>query len=138
MKKTIPEIMLRDHSRIHNIIQELKKAKPEDAQRLFIKFKWNLEKHFYIEEKVVFQIYLNSLNEETEELDKLLSEHKDMLFLIKKIDNHFHNSANLLSQLDSILTAHAQFEDEIFYPRLEEELSENEKNLIADRCEDWV
>ena len=137
--KTIPEIMMRDHTRIHNLISriELKlKNNLEEAQHLFIKLKWTIEKHFYVEEKVVFSIYSTNL-ENNHYLDTLLKEHKEILFLLKKIDNNFNNSKSTLQKLKTILSAHAKYEDEIFYPKLEQELSKQEKQLIHDRCEKW-
>ena len=139
--KTIPEIMMKDHSKIHNLISEIEqniiKNNNEDSNHLFIRLKWTLEKHFFIEEKVVFSIYSNMLPEEFEELNKLLQEHKDFLHLLNRIDSDFKN-LKLFQKLKKELSAHAKFEDEIFYPRLEEQLSKEQKQLIYDRCKKWV
>jgi len=143
MRKTIPEIMMRDHARIHNLIAEIEKninekKNYEDSQHLFIRLKWTLEKHFFVEEKVVFTIYSESEPEEMDELNRLLQEHRDFLLLVKKIDEDFNNSSKHIEDLDRLMTAHAKFEDEIFYPRLEDELPEKQKQLIEDRCNEWV
>ena len=56
--KTIPEIMLRDHARIHNLVGEVEgkiKTNLEDAEHLFIRLKWSLERHFFVEEKVIYR-----------------------------------------------------------------------------------
>jgi len=139
--KTIPEIMLRDHARLHNLIQEVKHKIPEDTKEshyLFIKLKWNLEKHFFIEEKVVFHIFSKLMPEESQELSNLLIEHKSALLLLQRIDQDFKNSGNFLEQLDKLLTAHANFEDKILYQRLEQQLSKEQKKLIFDRCEKFL
>ena len=141
MRKTIPEIMLKDHARIHNLLQEVKykiSEKTKDSEYLFIRLKWTLEKHFFVEEKVIFTIYSESELGEIEELNHLINEHKDALLLVKKIDNNFNNPKEYIEDLDKLLSAHAKFEDEIFYPRLEEELPEEQKQLIEDRCNEWV
>jgi len=109
----------------------------EKSQRLYIKLKWTLEKHFFVEEKVVFSIYSESEPEEIDELNKLFQEHKDFLLLVKEIDGDFENSYDLFEKLKRELSAHAKFEDEIFYPRLEDELPEEQKQLIEDRCSEW-
>ena len=141
MRKTIPEIMLKDHARIHNLLQEVKykiSEKTKDSEYLFIRLKWTLEKHFFVEEKVIFTIYSESELGEIEELNHLINEHKDALLLVKKIDDNFNNPKEYIEDLDKLLSAHAKFEDEIFYPRLEEELPEEQKQLIEDRCNEWV
>ena len=141
MRKTIPEIMLKDHARIHNLLQEVKykiSEKTKDSEYLFIRLKWTLEKHFFVEEKVIFTIYSESELGEIEELNHLINEHKDALLLVKKIDNNFNNPKEYIEDLDKLLSAHAKFEDEIFYPRLEDELPEKQKQLIEDRCNEWV
>ena len=99
MRKTIPEIMMRDHARIHNLIAEIEKninekKNYEDSQHLFIRLKWTLEKHFFVEEKVVFTIYSESEPEEMDELNRLLQEHRDFLLLVKKIDEGYFDESN--------------------------------------------
>jgi len=137
--KTIPEIMMKDHARIHNLISELELKQQTDqnnTQPLFIKLKWTIEKHFFVEEKVIFKIYSSNF-QDNDYLDNLIKEHRDILFLLNKIDNNLKNSNELLEELKLTINTHAKYEDEIFYPKLEEELSENEKELIKDRCEKW-
>jgi hemerythrin len=139
MEKTVSQIMMRDHSKIHNLISEIELksiTNQKDSQHLFIKLKWTIEKHFFVEEKVIFTLY-SSNYEENDYLDKLLKEHKEILFLINKIDNNFKNSKELLQELKLTINAHAKYEDDFFYPELEEKLSKNEKDLIKDRCEKW-
>jgi len=129
--------MMQDHLKINNLIIKIKNtisSSIKDSQYMFIKLKWNLEKHFYIEEKVIFYIYSSSQQEEIQNLNKILNEHKDILLLIKKIDNNFNKSQALFDNLKDILSIHARFEDEIFYPRLEEELPQDQKQLILERC----
>jgi len=141
--KTIPEIMLRDHARIHNLAGEIErriKTNLEDAEHLFIRLKWSLEKHFFVEEKVIFTVYESSGPVETEDLNNLLKEHRDILLLVRKIDDSFKNKNihKLFEELKKVLLDHANFEDDVFYPRLDEELSDKEKQVIYDRCEGWV
>ncbi len=143
MKKTIPEIMLRDHARIHNLLSEIdfnlqNNKNIEESYHLFIRLKWTVEKHFFVEEKVIFTIYASSELEELQNFDNLIKEHREVLFLLKKIDDNFQNSHELFQKTKKLLSEHAKFEDEIFYPRLEEELTKEQKLLIYDRCEKWV
>ena len=143
--KTIPEIMLRDHAKIHNLLSEIdlnlqKEKNIEESHHLFIRLKWTVQKHFFVEEKVIFTVYASSELEEMQDFDNLIKEHREVLSLLQKIDNNFQKpiSHNLFQKTKKLLSEHAKFEDEIFYPRLEEELSEEQKELIKDRCEEWV
>ena len=69
-----------------------------------------------------------------------MKEHKEILLLVQRIDNGFHKDEvnEVFEELKRVLLAHANFEDDIFYPRLDEELSDEEKQLIYDRCEGGV
>lgn len=145
MRKTIPRIMLEDHGKINHMIQdfitELEKH-PENHGEIvdkFFKFKWNLEKHFFVEEKVIFNIYASSKEEESEEILRLLKEHKNMLWLIERIEEDLEeNHTPRLGNLTKTLNGHINFENQILYPRLEEELGKNEKKLIVDRMNEVV
>lgn len=92
MKKSIPKIMLEDHRKINTMlsdfIEEAEKNPKNNTEIMnkFLKFKWNLEKHFFVEEKVIFGIYTNSKEDESEDIFKLLREHKNMLWLINRIE----------------------------------------------------
>jgi iron-sulfur cluster repair protein YtfE (RIC family) len=122
--------MLREHGKINSLLIEYER---DPNLKKFNDFKWILEKHLFVEEKVIFEIYNNSSDQEIGELNQLVKEHKDMLWLLSGIEDNEENSSRI-SILKKILPAHARFEDEIFYPRLDEELDEEKKKLIIERC----
>jgi len=130
--------MLKEHDKIKSLLEKFERELNENlknSEKTFIEFKWGLEKHFFIEEKVIFTV-LKSLNEEeNEDMLNLLKEHKDMLFLIKNIEEHFFK--NIKPEIDNLkktLLTHADFENEFFYPKLEMDLSEKQKCLIIEQC----
>jgi len=41
-------------------------------------------------------------------------------------------------KLKTILMAHSKFEDDVFYPRLDENLSQAEKQIIINRAEEEI
>ena len=127
-------MMLREHGKINSSLIEFEK---NPTSKSFHEFKWALEKHLFIEEKVIFKIYDNSTEFEIEELSQLIKEHKDMLWLLGEIEDLKENSSRI-SILKKILPQHARFEDEIFYPRLDEELDEETKKLIIERCSEVI
>jgi len=141
MEKSIPGIMNHEHARIKIMLEDVENnlENLQKAKELFNIFKWNLEKHFFVEEKVIFTIYGKSKQDEDYDIFNLLKEHKDMLWIFEKIENSFINSQKPdLTDLKEILDAHATFESKTFYPRLEEELSHEEKQIIIDRAEEIV
>ena len=142
MTKSIPTLMLEDHKRILGFLNEFEKQIAKDtrkAKEIFEKFKWNLEKHFFVEEKVIFTIFDTRGEGEQEDILNLLKEHKDIFLLMKKAEDSLSkNTKPDVSELKTILLRHADFEGENFYPRLEEELSEQEKSLITQRAKQIV
>ena len=134
-KDSIVAMMNRDHGKIAKLILRLEKNKCTNwvmTKRDFEEFKWELERHFVTEEKAIF-IYLDHKNPETYEMmEELLEEHnvimdglKDLELTLKK-----GNKSGLKPFLQD-LHAHKQFEDEEFYPRLENELTAEQKRQIA-------
>ncbi len=141
--KTITKIMGKEHKRIEELLHEFENKVNQDKEsaiKIFNIFYWNLEKHFFIEEKVIFSIFNSSNSEnDTNDLANLLKDHKDILFLIEKIEDNINNNVKEeLEDLKKILSAHAKFEDEEFYPRLDEELDELQKQLIFERADEII
>jgi len=145
MKKSIPKVMLEDHDKINNLFEEFLEQVEKGLEdhgtvmKKFFNFKWNLEKHFFVEEKVIFSVYSYSDEEESDAILGLVNEHKNMLWLVNRIeidleDKNIPKTMNLAE----ILKNHAQFENEILYPKLEEVLDKNEKQIILDRIRDVV
>lgn len=141
MHKTIKNLMGKEHRRIEFLLEEFEKSLNKDlkkARELFSRFSWNLEKHFYIEEKIIFTIYQSS-ESENNDLDELLKEHKEIQWEIKKIKENLENNAKIkILKLKTILMAHSKFEDDVFYPRLDENLSQAEKQIIINRAEEEI
>lgn len=144
MQKTILKIMLKDHLTIDSLLKLFIKQVENDfndykqVMQKFNRFKWNLEKHFFIEEKIIFTIYSSS-NPENEDLLNLLKDHKNILWIINRIEEDLENKTKpKLMSLSETLRKHASFENEVFYPKLEDELSGDEKKLILDRSEEVV
>lgn len=142
MEKSITVIMLKEHTKINNFLEDFEKSiknNSKNYEKDFNKFKWNLEKHFFIEEKVIFTIFNSANEDESEDILNLLREHKDILFIIENIEeNSYNNIEEEALNLKKILKNHTSFENEIFYPRLDDELNETQKCLIIKRCEEII
>ena len=139
MVETIEKLMMREHADIHYLLCGFEVELSEEIATLkeeFNKFKWALEKHFFVEEKVIFSIY--SGEENMNNLDTVLKEHKDIILLIKKAEENLNQGHLDIFDIKTIIEAHAAFEDDVLYPKLDEELDENQKELILDRASEII
>jgi len=134
MPHSIEHLMLAEHNKLQKILQECLKSIGSQSivsQELFIKFKWNMEKHFFIEEKIIFTNPAVENLEHTEEIEEIFEDHKEILDLIKNIDEDKTQLDKLkIEKLLKLILNHAKFEDEDFYPRLDEILTLEQKQEI--------
>ena len=142
MQQTITQIMIKEHAKIDRIFEEFETSLEtnfEESKQLFKDFKWNLEKHFFIEEKVIFHIYNSATEKESEEIMNLLKDHKDLQWRINRIENSsIANMKPILQELKIILKSHVGLENNIFYPKLDSELDEKSKALILEKTEEII
>jgi iron-sulfur cluster repair protein YtfE (RIC family) len=139
--KKIPEIMKMHHYHLEGILNRFVKSRNEVEvyPKVFNKFKWELEKHFFIEEKAIFTLIYSADQETNDMKDELLKEHRTILKNLKEIEGCLQDNIDTdLTGLKTLLIEHRDFEDESFYPKLEEELDEERKKEIRDRISNPV
>lgn len=136
--ESISKLMLRDHARIEASLDRLKNGLAGDFKALmdyFSDFKWEVERHFFFEEKVIFSD-LKIKDEETSGMvNKILEDHELIFKYLLEIDDCIEEQEILpdLSKLMVLLKSHKDFEDETVYPRLDSELSDKDKRIIINR-----
>lgn len=142
MEKTICKIMLKDHDRINKLIDFFEKELNKsigNSRRIFNQLKWNLDKHFFVEEKIIFSIYETESEEDNLDILKLLKEHKDIYWLLNKIEDSLDSGLKPeLTEFKKALKIHANFEDNNFYPKLDRDLDDKQKSLIFNRADEIV
>ncbi len=133
--ESIADIMLKEHAKLEAGVIELERIMDHvELKECFSKLKWNLDKHFFVEEKVIFNVLDFNNEVESEEIERILKDHKDIMWSIKKIGDAFDEGLRPdLSDLREELKAHSKFEDSIFYPKLDEGLDEKLKKVVMDR-----
>jgi hemerythrin-like domain-containing protein len=142
MPELIEGLMLGEHARILKFLKRFEEhitplQNLPAAKKMFQKFKWNLEKHFFLEEKSIFMIYNDMQGQEVSDIFDLMKEHGTIMAFVKNIENSLmENVSPDLRTLRNILIMHARFEDRVFYPRLDDELSLEQKKEIAERVKD--
>lgn len=112
--------LMDDH---HTKIEELLQRLPDN----FDVFKWELEKHFFTEEKAIFMF--DQKGDLSRYSEKLLNEHRQILDMLERLKH----DKGLLEEFKQLLTQHKEFEDNELYPMLDEMLGENDKKYIIDR-----
>ncbi|MFA4952756.1 MAG: hemerythrin domain-containing protein [Candidatus Pacearchaeota archaeon] len=138
----ISEAMLIEHQRLYNLLERLEKnldGNDKNWKELFNEFKWNLEKHFFVEEKAIFDLCNSDCGERIPEIFDLMKEHGEIIYLMNEIDDELDDNLkkNLL-EIKRMLIKHSNSEDESFYPLLDEELSEERKLEILSRIKEIV
>lgn len=139
--QTLLAIMEKDHERINQMLLEFDKAPKEknETSMLFSEFKWNLEKHLFTEERVIFAMLREIEGLEMEDMFNLLEEHKQIIELAKKEEESIKlGSHSDISPLLMLLKKHVSFEDDVFYPKLDELLNENQKKEIIKRIKSII
>jgi hypothetical protein len=132
MEKNISKIMSEEHKKLDRLLEEFEKNL-EDVEK-FNKFKWNMEKHFNIEEKVVFDVYSRVREEEIPAIFDLMEEHKEILRLITDIEEDIEKEKiKDISLLKEVLERHRKFEEEDFYPELDLDLDKEQKQEIIEK-----
>ncbi|MBR9704586.1 hemerythrin domain-containing protein [Candidatus Pacearchaeota archaeon] len=140
MNNKIINIMNKEHKMIRNIFNAFENNLRFDFQsskEIFRVFVWNLEKHIFIEEKIIYSVY--SVWNNSEEILGLLGDHKDILYLIKKIENTLSkNKIPNVSDLKIILNEHFILEEEILFPLFDDVLKGNLRELFLDRTNEVI
>ena len=134
--ETIPKIMRKHHSQLDGILTKLQRHHEniDESKKNFNKFKWELKKHFLLEEKAIFIFIYQEDDEIYKMKNDILNDHRIILKELDKVEAELNNDQviNLLGLRDQLIK-HRTFEDDSFYPKLEEELDDDKKKEILDR-----
>jgi hemerythrin superfamily protein len=136
--ESISKLMLRDHARIEASLSRLTNGMAGDFKALmdyFRDFKWEVERHFFFEERVIFSDLKMRDKETSNIVNKILKDHEVVLKFLADIEHSIEEEEILpdLSKLLTVLKDHKNFEDDTVYPRLDSELDDKEKSLIIKR-----
>ncbi len=139
--ETIPKLMRKHHYQLEGLFNRFYKSRntTDDSNEIFSKFKWELKKHFLTEEKAIFTFIYAEDRESNEMKTELLKEHRLILHKLDEIENNSENFNNIdLKEFQNLLKNHRDFEDAVFYPKLEEELDDLKKKEIMDKISNPV
>ena len=138
---SIEKLMLEEHKRLNKFLDILERDLDdyEKTKINFNKLKWNLEKHFFTEEKVIFNMFMQISDQETSDTFNLLSDHVKIMQLIKQIEKELSKKIKpKIHILKEMLITHKDFEDEDFYPKLDQRLTSDQKKEISNRIKEII
>ena len=142
MKSTeILDLMVLDHNRLMQYLKDVENNIGHDFGFLsnsFNTFQWNLEKHFFAEERAIFISYKPDEPEKQYNFfSDLMDQHAEILSIFESLRKKLQKREPLdLNQLRNLLIKHKTFEEKSIYPVIDQELDEGEKRFIIDCIQD--
>ena len=137
--QSILALMKQDHHNIESLLDALDEhldASSEEIKQYFERFEWNLEKHLFIEEKAIFTFYEpEDLSQGYKMVPTVITQHNYILNELKNM-RKIINTGKIPTGLDefkSFLMKHRNYEERDVYPKLEEELTDEQKKVIINR-----
>ena len=141
---SIRALMIKDHCKIEKLITDLEEKINTDNDsmvKLFHKFEWELEKHIFTEEKVIFASYNpDNVIEGYNMLPELTKQHN---YILNQLNN-WRKEVRKRKQIPDVysfkefLKKHKNFEEEKVYPKLDQFLDEEQKHHILEKINEIV
>jgi hemerythrin-like domain-containing protein len=104
-------------------------------------FKWHIEKHLFVEERAIFSSLKvdKDIGEELNLFFELSKQHTEIINEIKKLYKNLKNDIDIDTiKLRDLLNQHLNFEEKVAYPKLDEIITETEKNLLLNQIQDII
>jgi hemerythrin superfamily protein len=142
MKSTaILDLMVKDHNRLMQYLKDVENNLSRDFGFLsnsFNTFQWNLEKHFFVEEKAIFTVYNpNESGREYNFFSDLMDQHTEIFETIESLRKKLQKREPFdLNELKKMLLKHKTFEEKSIYPVLDQKIDDCTKRIIIDRIKE--
>jgi hypothetical protein len=144
MKSTaILDLTVQDHNRLLDYIKDIESNLGRDFgffSNSFNAFQWNLEKHFFVEERVIFTSkYPDKPDVEYNYFSILIDQHTEILKKIESLRKKLQRREPFdLNEIKKLLIKHKTFEEKNVYPVLDQGIDEGEKRFIIERISDII
>jgi len=136
MKATaLTELMVRDHGKIMKMLHDVEKSigmELVSTMKVFGTFEWELEKHMFVEEKAIFTSYNpKNIASGYRMMPQLIQQHNELFnkLQVMRKDLQWQRPVKV-EEFRQLLTEHKTFEEESLYPKLDQELSVQQKEEI--------
>lgn len=134
---TIVDMMVKDHIKLLRDLKTIEKnllTDPMAASPAFRHFEWNLEKHFFVEERVIFTAYYYDDSSRYAGFFELKKQHINLLKRMKTIKKQIRLERQVdFTEFRDALWKHKTFEENNIYPVIDKEIDPKEKILIIER-----
>jgi hemerythrin superfamily protein len=138
--ESITRAMILHHKFINDILLEFEKIPEKNSNKLsetFSRFKWNLNKHMFVEEENIFPIANKKNPVEIKILNNLFKDHADIRTIIENLESEMSLGRKPNTMIfRELLFAHEGREVQGFYPLLDKRLSEKDKSAILMKIKD--
>ncbi len=144
MKSTsILELMIADHSKILKLLHDVEKSSGMElvsVMKVFDTFEWELEKHIFTEEKAIFTSYSpTNIVEGYKMVPELIQQHNDILNRVRVMRKDLlWNRPVQYDEFKERIVAHKTFEEVSLYPKLDQELTDQQKQEIITKIREIV
>ncbi len=132
--------MLKQHQIVNKFLEDSEKISEDDIYqfvKLFNLFKWNLNKHLFIEEENIFPVVDSTNKKELNQIQGLLNDHKDIRKIIDNFDEEIGDGIRPnTSILRELLFKHEGREIDDFYPILDKRLTSDKRKEILEKIKE--
>ena len=136
----ILELMVKDHMNLLKYLNAVEKELREDpmaAFPIFRTFEWNLEKHFFVEERVIFTSYYHDNVSKYSVFLDLEKQHTNLLKRMKTIKKQVRLERQVnFTEFKAFLMKHKTFEEKNVYPVIDMKIDSKEKDFIIQRIDE--
>jgi iron-sulfur cluster repair protein YtfE (RIC family) len=136
MKATVlTDLMVRDHGKIVKMLHDVEQSIGMElisTMKVFDTFEWELEKHMFVEEKAIFTSYNpKNIANGYRMMPKLIQQHNELFnkLQVMRKDLTWQRPVKF-EEFRELLVKHKKFEEESLYPKLDQELSVQQKEEI--------
>ena len=135
--------MTTDHLKILKLLHDVEKSAGMElvsVMKVFDTFEWELEKHIFTEEKAIFTSYSpKNIVEGYKMVPELIQQHNDILNRVRVMRKELMwNRPVQYHEFKELITAHKTFEEVSLYPKLDQELTEKQKQEIITKIREIV
>jgi len=136
-QKNILNLMIAHHALLNALFilfRDQAIEKSEKTSSSLSELIWETNKHFFIEEKAVFDFVVMENFGVLSMVNQLKDEHITMLNDLKRFSEDASKvTKEDLENFSNLLEVHRELEEEKLYPKIDNELSEQQKKKIIDR-----
>jgi iron-sulfur cluster repair protein YtfE (RIC family) len=142
--KKILSLMVQEHKTVEDLIDMFEQSidsEYEEMRQAFTKMEWKLEKHLFMEEKAIFTMYEpEDVKQGYDMLPTVTTHHNEILNRLSMMRRAIQNGQTPtdVHAFKTFLVRHRDFEERDLYPRLEEVLTQDQKDQIIERIHELI